>query len=504
MEKPNAESVEKPFYMTIVVYKNNQNMKVRLLYILLSLMFFSSCIDKDLYQREEEIDNGMKYTRYLYPYGNEVQNVVAEIMIEINGNISEKEIDVEIPVLKYNKSWLFILTQDDAMHAAYSTTWAVINGKPLSRNYYYDAEHLAAGDLPPDILNYRKTFGSTDGAGREVRFAITTTLSPEWEWMDAEAVVRNGFSANYHRFFMKSGLTWNNVSEMLSYGTGIAFHDVLTKAVNNEDSIVKHYKLSQQIILEKLSGRGCKTLAEPNGNKTYVRAALGYSPIQIMTAQTAGTSDPTLIRLYPFKVDSDLNKGLLQRNFHDTPFNIISEIEAELRKKKEERKAVHVGVHGTGITFADFLLWLNNSYGKDGDDSVWFPSLEEYYEYNYYRMHGAIEKEVEGNRVTLKIYLPSEQYFYYPSVTVNLSGIKEEQIKSLTSGDEVTGLSYANHEDGLMINVDCRRFLVEHATHFVEKYELSWSQSDKRDAVYFTNILKESSKKDELLDRLYK
>ena len=477
-------------------------MKVRLTYILLSLVLFSACIEKDLYEGEEDTGNGVKYTRYLYPYSNEVQSVVAEITIETNGDMSDERIDVEIPALKYNKSWLFMLTQDDTMHSSYSTTWAAINGKPLSRNYYYDAEHLAADDLPPDVFSFNKTLGSTDGAGQEVRFAITTTLSPEWEWMNTETSVLRDFSDNYYRFYMKSGLTWNNVSEMLSYGTGIAFHDVLTKAVNDEDSIVKHYELSQQIILDELSGRGCKTLAEPNGNKTYVHAALDYAPIQIMMAQNAGSSDPELKRLYPFKVESDLSKALLKRTFYNSSYDIASQIEAELRKTKEEREAVHVGIHGSDITFAEFLHWLNNRYGKDGDDSVWFPSLEEYYEYNYYRMNATIEKEVNGNMMTLRISLPSEQYFYYPSVTVNLSGIKEEQIKSVTSGDEVTGLSYADYGDGLMINIDCRRFLVEHATYFIEKYESSLSSSDKRDAAYFTNMLKESPTKEGLKERI--
>lgn len=472
------------------------------LLFLFSLLLLISCLDKDVYQGDTGEDQKQVYVKYVYPYGKEVQNVVAEITLEMVGKIDEKKINVEFPFLKYNKSWLCMLTQDDCMHAAYSTTWAAINGKPLSNNYYYDAEHLAAGDLPPDVLSRGKTLGSTDGTGREVRFAFTTTLSPEWSWMDAKTDVNRGFTKNYYRFYMKSGLTWNNVSEMLAYGTGIAFHDVKTNVVNREDSIKKHYELSQQIILDKLAGRGCKTLAEPNGNKTYVRAALDYAPIQIMTAQNTGAAGTELQRLYPFTVDSDLHKHLLQRKFYNSTYDIVSQIETQLREDKEEREAVHIGVHATDITFAQFLLWLNDTYGKDGDDSVWFPSLEEYYEYNYYRTHGIITKEINGSTIKLKISLPSGQYFYYPSITVNLSGIKEEQIKSMSPDDKVTGLSYADYEDGIMLNIDCRRFLVEHATHFVEKYEVSRSLSDKKDASYFVNILKDSETKSRLQKRI--
>lgn len=476
-------------------------MKIFLIYIFF-ISIFISCIDKDVYQGDTDDYQVTEYVKYLYPYGNEAQNIVAEITLETDGEVNTDIIEAEIPILKYNKSWLFMLTQDDCVHTAYSTTWAAINGKPLSRNYYYSAEQLAAGDLPPDIFYFNKTLGSTDGTGKEVRFAFTTTLAPEWEWMDAETDVNKGFTKSYSRFYMKSGLTWNNVYEMLAYGTGIAFHDVSTEAVNREDSIIKHYELSQQIILDKLSGRGCKVLAEPNGNKTYVTAALDYDPIQIMTAQNTGSTGPEVVPLYPFSVQTDLHRGLLQRTFYNSSYDIVSKIESELRKAGEERQAVHVGIHGTDVAFAQFLVWLNDNYGKDGDDSVWFPSLEEYYEYNYYRIHGTIKKEISGNTVKLSISLPSGQYFYYPSVTVNLSGIKKEQIRSINSNDAITGLSYADYEDGLMLNIDCRRYLVEHATHFVEKHESDFSIYSRRDASYFVDMLKDSEIKSSLQERL--
>lgn len=479
-------------------------MRKRARYLLLLLiLFLISCIDKDVYQ--EDIDGNIipEYVRYLYPYGNEAQNVVAKITLEMDGEVDVEKINTYIPFLKYNKSWLFMLTHDDCDHSAYSTTWAAINGKPLSNNpkYYYNAEQLAAGDLPPDASSFNKALGSTDGTGREVRFAFTVTLNPEEPWMNVEIDVKKGYTKDYYRFHKKSGLTWNNVSEMLAYGTGIAFHDVNTRAVSREDSILKHYALSQQIILDNLSRRGCKTLAEPNGNKAYPRAALTYPAIQIMTAQNEGPP-PELKRLYPFQVNSDLNKSMLRRAFYDAPYDIVSKIEAELRKDKQEREAIHIGIHGAYLNFAQFLLWLNNTYGKEGDDSVWFPLLEEYYEYNYYRVHGTVTKEVDGNIIVLTISLPSGQYFYYPSTTVNLSGIKKEQIKSIVTNDAVTGLSYGNFKDGLMLNINCRKFLAEHATHFVERYESFRFPSNKNDARYFVNMLKESETKTKLLKRV--
>lgn len=477
----------------------------RIILYCLYILFSISCIEKNVYKDVTEEDQFLPFNKYLYPYYSEVQNVVAEIIIETEVKIDPKKISVEIPPLKYNKTWLFMLTQDDCMHAAYSTTWAAINGKPLSNRYYYSAEQLAALDLPPDHFYLDKTLGYTDGTGKEIRFAFTTTLAPELDWMNNESIIDKGASKDNYRFFMKSGLTWNNLSEMLAYGTGIAFHDVNTKFIHNEDSILNHYELSQKIILNQLAGRGCKVLAEPNGNKSYVNAAAQFADIQIIMAQNSGASGSTpldLFSLYPFKVQTDLHKSMLKRYFFETSFDIVGKIESELQKNKEDREAIHLGVHGTYATFVDFLVWLNNKYGKDGDDSVWFPSFEEYYEYNYNRSHSTVLTELSDNQLKLTVTLPSAKYFYFPSITINLSNIDMSQIVSVETDDNVTGLSYDNFDDGLMLNLDFRKYLVEHATYFVNK-SLSYPlKSNKDDAFYFTNLLKESSIKSELLEKL--
>lgn len=129
--------------------------------------------------------NSKRYSRNHYPHKKEIQT---------------KDINVEIPHLKYNKTWMLMLTQDDCMQAAFCRTWAAINGKPISSSIpyptptptdqnmkhqlYFDIKHLQKGDLPPTIISANQSLGCTDGAGNEVRFAITTTLAPEENgWM---------------------------------------------------------------------------------------------------------------------------------------------------------------------------------------------------------------------------------------------------------------------------------------------------------------------------------
>lgn len=461
--------------------------------LILALFSCNSCVKKGLYKGPDEEPSDEKV--YVYPYGNERDNVVAEITVQTDGTVDLDQVSVEMPKLKYNKSWLFLLSLDDCRQDAFSCGWAAINGKPLSPKYYYDIDHLKAGDLPPDAYYVGKTLGSTDGAGNEVRFSFAITLSAEWDWMDLDPVVKVGFEENYFRFFMKSGLSWKNVIEMLHYGTGIAFHNVRTKDESNIDSVGYHFMTTQAIIQDKLSGRGCKFLAEPDGNKAYITAAQGYKPIQIMTAQAGAET------LYPFNTERDLEKTVMARTFASEA-GIKQIVEEQLRLQKEKRRAVQIGMHGVGKDWVEFLQWMNDTYGKDGDDSVWFTSLEEYFEYNYYRIHGSVEKRVEGNDVKITVRMPSGQYFYYPSVTVNLKGLDKQKVKGIISGNTVTGLSSGAYDEGTMINLDCRKFLVEHATHFVEQYEGDATESNRNDALYFVNMLKDSAKKTELLKRI--
>ncbi|PKO97027.1 MAG: hypothetical protein CVU12_02875 [Bacteroidetes bacterium HGW-Bacteroidetes-7] len=462
-------------------------------YILLLAIMVNSCVkipDMDKIRREIEETISV----YKYPYKDEAKDIVAEIIIQTDGSINANLIETEIPPLKFNKSWLFMLTQDDCKHDAFSSMWASINGKPLSPKHYYDIAHLLIGDLPPDIFSFGKTLGSTDGTGNVVRFSFTTTVSPQWQWMDAKSIIKKN-STNLSRFKMKSGLTWNNLVEMLNFGTSIAFHDFNTKAVDNPDSILCHFNIAQNIINDKLSGRVCKVLAEPNGNKNYIYAANNYTPICIMTAQSEVET------LYPYKISSALNKNIIGRGFY-TPAQVQNEVIKILALPKEDRPAFHVGVHGAGMDWPNLLLWLNDTYGKDGADDVWMTSLEEYFEYNNYRARGTIDKVITGNTIRLQINLPMEPNSYYPSITLNVKGITKENITSLTSSATITGLSYGNYDAGLMINIDFRKFLSQLATHYVERYEKNKNSHNLSDARYFVAQLKESEVKKALQNRL--
>ena len=477
------------------------NISNQLIYLLLYTSIISCIKIPDLYKGEEKpgtgsVDEGAMIESYKYPFEYEVSSPKVKITIKLKSGRNKTDLSAGLPFLKYNKSWLFLLTQDDCVQSAYSHTFAAINGGAISEKYYYNMPHLRLDDLPPDVVYLNKTLGSLDTSGNEVRFGFTTTIAPEWSFMNHCTAVKKGYSKDWYRFYKQSGLNWKNITEMLNFGVGIAFHDINSKHINNADTIVKHLHIAQNITTEKLNGRKCKIMAEPNGNKTYISASLLYDDIRIMTAQAG---EETLIP----NAGSNLFKKTLYRVFYNSIDDAKKAIKLNLTKSIYEREAIHYGIHNTSKQFAQFLLWLNDNYGKDGDNSVWATSLEEYYEYIYFRDNINIDLFHENDIRNVSFNLPTENHFYFPSLTINLDGINYDDILSIEANDEVNGLSYGRLDKNITsLEIDCRNSLYNQAEYFVLLYEKQRNDRTRNDALYFVRRLKDSDKKDSLLKRI--
>lgn len=333
---------------------------IKTIAIFLLILLAASCIKEvDLYK-----GGSLREPAYLYPFDQENKNVTAEITIKTNSTINLELLDVYFAPLKYNKHLLIMLTQDDCKPSIYPRTWASINGKPLSGQYYYHYEQLKQDDLPPDIYYLGKTLGCTDGTGKEVRFSFTATLAADDNYMAEESIINLGYSKDNYRFYGRNGILWEDVIDIVNYGNSIAFHNVNTKEIHNIDSIQKHYLIGQDSIQKRLSGRKCKTLSEPDGNIDYTTAAINLDDIKTITAERGE-------KVYPFHNLTNLENHTLNRVFHDSPDDFKQVIEQERSIPTVDRCAINIGVHSTDAFWTDFLLWLNDTYGKDGEDCIW-------------------------------------------------------------------------------------------------------------------------------------
>lgn len=98
--------------------------------------------------------------------------------------------------------------------------------------------------------------------------------------------------------------------------------------------------------------------------------------------------------------------------------------------------------------------------------------------------------------------MPADQYFYYPSITLNLKGVRAENIQSIQTDNAITGFSYGDYDEGAMLNIDCYKYLDERAAFFSDQYVANPTKLNLEDALYFINQLKESDEKQNLLRRI--
>lgn len=75
-----------------------------------------------------------------------------------------------------------------------------------------------------------------------------------------------------------------------------------------------------------------------------------------------------------------------------------------------------------------------------------------------------------------------------------------QNIKEIILDDKIQGFSSGKYEDGTTMNLDCRHYLKELANHFIDRYKRISSKANKADALYFTNRLKPSLEKEEMLN----
>ena len=432
-----------------------------------------------------------------------------EIDITCASAVDASAVSVEFPALKFDKDTLVSYTTDDANTSSFSRVWAGINGRPVS-NKFYHANQLEAGDIPASIVDVtlEKTLGYTDGCGNERRFAHGVAIWPYCignagvTMMDSVSDV-NPTANNTYRF-MNPYLQWIDVAVMLKYGASMYYHNIGTEIFGDDkvvSNVVAGLKADCERAIDRV-GRGIKVLARPDGNNTFVEAASLSDQILL----TVGENSPA-VDIFPFSIDT-LFKKVALRFLPNTEGGTTTEQESvksqfatEMAKSREQRKWFHFACHTATLDWVNLLVWFNDNYGKDGNDSIWFATLDEIYEYYHARANSVIRKSVNGNTLHLTVYLPKGQYFYYPDFTLLLSGGNITGATAVDGSGNVTGLSKVVKNGKLMVNVIANPEHVELAEEFTSKYETGGQSIHKTDALYFVGLLKESLKQG-FIDRL--
>jgi len=384
--------------------------------------------------------------------------------------------------LKYDKHMVLSYTIDDVPITAYSRAFAIINKHFVDdiQNFHVGFNH-STGTMP------EKTLGYTDGCDTEIRFPIGLAIWP---------TNSNSLISDYMGYKSPGTaypyLVWKDIIPIIDFGGDIYFHDVNIRFSKdaNLDSIRAGFDYDQVRTTERI-GRKIKTLVVPNGDKKYYQAASAYNPITIISDQ--GGTD----LIYPINLTSDLYKKYITRLYFSDD-NKMANYFTQVQDNYESDNPFWFQFfnHGANSIFMQLLRKINDTYGKDGTDDIWFATIDEVYEYYHFKANYPIQKTIEGNKATFRIeaapdYKLPEECTYHRDFTLLVTGLESMSGVTLTFGPNVYGYSYKYRPEDktLMINLNCNPSLLERAQRYTDIYKDSPSDESKADALYFINQL---------------
>lgn len=414
------------------------------------------------------------------------------IKIPVAAGTNIDNIQVCFPQLKYNKKFAYSYTFDDCTVMAYSRGFCLINKKwQDNERFFHVGQVKTTGSYP------EKTLGYTDGCGNERRFTFGIAIWPEMSNNNIDDFMNpTGHKADKYYPY----LVWKDLVPMLEFGNEIYFHDVNFTGDGSVNDIIRGFQSSQKITKETL-GRKMKVLARPGGNNAYIVAARQYDDIVLMA--TEGKTDIGSPLNITFDNHIDLKNVAQYRRFVETTPS-LEQLMPEIDSKALSGTYawVHDFSHGPeNFQYVlDLFAKLNDEYGKDGSDCIWFATLDEVYEYNYFRNNCIIEKSISDNILTLKFACPSSdlpnELMFHRDFSIILKGTVPLSTADISIGKNVYGLSLARQNTGdWLINIDCNKSLLDKSERYTSIYEKERSVSAKEDALYFVNQLNDNLKK---------
>jgi len=360
------------------------------------------------------------------------------------------------------------------------------------------------GYYPSKFLEY------TDGAGVKHRFACSVAA---WSWKLADAnsnieVMRNKdvgimwpwISAKEARYFQDFGYTLNyhDIKGVADYATASGTTAVGSKLFNQFLQVDAEQFLT-------LTDRYPKIMQGPNGDPNYIYLSRTCPTVQYnMEIANRGT-DSICVPFKPFNntyfLDYKLQKYLVQRFFYTDTYNFkgwANSVINEYSLPESGRTWQVLGMHrmtrntdNSGTTITQAITQMEESLGASGNDSLWFPSIDEVYEYWFMTTYGLHSKTVYTDRIHYKLYLPCLKNSWFKSVSCLLDGINSLSGVTVVSSNNCNGTSYGISDNKLLINLDFNSDLLTKAEKYVSIFENNpQKEYAYDDAVYFTQLLK--------------
>lgn len=433
---------------------------------------------------------------------------VLELSITVPEEITPTDVNLTFPKLKYNKSNVASITVDDS-YSIWNNLFSVCNKKWVDdeymsfftpgddrdfdyhRNFSYLGYTKTTGHYPSKFIEY------TDGAGVKHRYAVSVGV---WGWKLDTGIEQPSV---LYPWVEKEELKY-----MEEFGCSTMFHDLqdLTGTTSVTQSVFNLAVKKDSDLIYSYTGRRPKVMIVPNGDANYIVLGWGSPNIQYQIDITDREgSQSTIDYLYPFSGTTLINKkslkNIIKRDFWAADSYEVSDfqdaITANAALPENERKWLIYGLHRPSreAGFETFFNNLETLYGVNGDDSLWFPSVDEFLEYWFMTKYGLSSRSINGQEITFKIYVPCNRNFWFKSISCLLSGINSISGVTVTSSDNCYGTSYAINGTSLLVNLDFDSNLITKAEKYVSILEnnpgLEYAYDD---AVYFVQQIKDGLK----------
>lgn len=459
-------------------------------------------------QQESEVLTGSLSSRIEYVESIEIQQeVVLSIPLSTLGVTSAQEVTVQIPKYKYNKQFAFSLEFDDMQASWFNNIVEYVEGRPSSllAPFHPGYNDGTGGTAVSSPLRAESIRCHTDGCGNDVPFRIGCAVNPYSSYGDGFFV-----SDNAEGNAGSSNMWKTEIARALDFDHGITNHGDQSEADTQAGALEVLTKVREYIKQitgtgEFFTGRSMWYMTRPSNKEHFYEAMTQIREMYV--AQANGYENSTYDGDYFVTKDGEaidisnctpqqLYQSKRGRAFLSTyntapaRFGVVERASANGTWTELFGHTGDVDIHGLK-TLIDSIYAV---YGKGGNDSIWFGSVNEIFTYILMRAASTVTKTVEGENLVIRVNTCLWRNMWNKEFSLLIKRVDESSIPGNTVNDnpKIYGLSSGIQPDGsLLVNVNYNPEVDQLAYKYLTIFQQYPSEKTLSFVNYFMNRMKQ-------------
>lgn len=333
-----------------------------------------------------------------------------------------ENLEINIAPLRYNKSFAYSLTLDDGKIDGFSYAFKLLNGGDVAET----GEHFNG-------LYY------TDGCGHSIPFKA--------------ALAWNSVNSSFYDIHIDTPdyITWVQLAEMIQAGWGVLNHSFSHAAYAETDydfQITENQNTVQQKVNYSMNH-----FVVPSGDLAYVDPAFSSGNIAVYSNKIEFLGYPNGINIEsPFPSDRlSIYRRYMSSDQYDTT-NIMEKINAVARESQETplwwldftHRVIPSLVSGSLLwnTFKYYMQSIEQDFGQQGLDNIWFAPQTSVLNYLLVRDHTTLNYAQNGQEVI--VYLNLKNIPNLPAYSLSINVKADGDLTSVIS-DFSSNICFANN-----------------------------------------------------------